>query len=872
MLKRKQKGKIQKRILRANLILIIIPMIVLAVFAFSQVSLLGGTIGTDGQESIKIEGLRALQNKSSDIVDYIDSWFEHSSVDLDRIITYNEDLFNERINVTGTRLSYHQSGVPSLPKLTYSNRYDKNINISFSDYTNSTNINSSITQLIDKSAYMDYIFNPIYKANSMYVTIIAGYELGITRVFPFINNSRSINQNMNSQDWYIFAKGLNGQTYFGEINQSLIGPAISISKAALYDNNSIIGCCCIEIELSTLREYLSQIKVLKTGYAVLIDDLGKAIIHPDVPDTSLGFPIAELEIDSIEFQSIINHTKNEEQGTEFFQKNGESWVISYTPIGKGGYSIALIVPYREIIESGTNLQNSIAALNAPMMVIFIVVLAILFCVIIFAILRMSKRITRPIKHLTDSIDNMIRGDLTKEIPIDKKRRSNEIGVLAQSFQALLVTMRLGNESYYQGDTYLAFKNYSAALQLFRTTENLKGQGICWNNLGNIFRNWGEFDKAKDAYDKAIKIAEISNDNAGFSSRLNNRGLLYLSEGNFNPAEEDFINALKIDEKMMSNDRIATRKRNLGVLNLLKNDLGEAGKYLNEAYDLDTEISFKANLAEDHFQIGRFELSRKNIDSATHNLNTALSIAEEFGNFPLMINVLKILINIYDEQDNTVLLHKMEAKLAKISELIIRKKDIIFVIDQSGSMEDQNKIRAARKGAKEVFDAVINQSDNVAIVGFHSKVNHILPLTRKSGNVEKIQNVFRDLTNTPYQTAFYDAVGLAVEMLNNSPKENQKWIVALTDGLDNFSKEYSAKTLAEYVTTLDYPLNIILIGVGRELREVFTEMNLIVNSSIRGKYIPIYSESNLSKSIADAFKRVKEIMASSEIEGFSPEEK
>jgi len=188
------------------------------------------------------------------------------------------------------------------------------------------------------------------------------------------------------------------------------------------------------------------------------------------------------------------------------------------------------------------------------------------------------------------------------------------------------------------------------------------------------------------------------------------------------------------------------------------------------------------------------------------------------------------------------------------------------------MEEQNKIRAARNGAKEVFDTVINPADNIAIIGFHSMVNHILSLTKKGGNVEKIQEIFKDIKNTPYQTAFYDAVGLAVEMLNNSPKENQKWIVALTDGLDNFSQKYSARTLAQYISTLDYPLNIILIGVGRELREVFTEMDLIVNSSIRGKYIPIYSEQNLSKSIADAFKRVKEIMASSEIEGFTPEEK
>jgi tetratricopeptide (TPR) repeat protein len=563
---------------------------------------------------------------------------------------------------------------------------------------------------------------------------------------------------------------------------------------------------------------------------------------------------------------------DEELGIEIFEKNGKSWVISYTPIGKGGYSIATIVPYLEIVESGTNLKNSIFALTIPMIAIFIIILIFLFSLIIVAILKISRRITRPITHLTNSIDNMIRGDLTKEIPIDTKRRSNEIGFLAKSFQALLITMRLGNESYYQGDIYRAFKNYSAALQLFETTQNLKGQGICRNNLGNIFRNWAEFEKAKNAYDKAIEIAKQTNDDSGLSSRLNNRGLLFLSEGNFGSAEEDFINALKIDERMLSSDGVATRKRNLGILNLLKNDIDKASKYLNEAINIDSEFSFKSSLAEDYFQIGRLELLKNNIETAINHFETSLNIAEEFGNNPLMMNILKLLINIYDEQDNIVLLHKMEAKLGKISDQIVRKKDIIFVIDQSGSMKDQNKIGAARKGAKEVFNTVINPSDRIAIVGFHSTIDNILSLIKKSGNVEEIQNIFRNLTNTPYQTAFYDAIGFAVKMLEETPKENQRWIVALTDGLDNFSKKYSSKTLAQYINELDYPLNIILIGVGRELKEVFTEMNLIVNSSIRGTYIPIYNEQNLSKSIANAFKRVKEIMASSEIEGFTPEEK
>ncbi|MFX1390324.1 MAG: hypothetical protein ACFE9Z_09700, partial [Promethearchaeota archaeon] len=330
MSKRTQKGKIQKRILRANLILIIGPMIILSIFAFSQISVLGGYTTSDAREHIEIEGFNALQNKSSDVANYVKTWFDQISIDLSRLTSYNEDLFNKRINITENRLSYHQSGIPILPKLVYSTKYDKYINTSFSDFTNNTVINSHVEQLINKSAYMDYIFNPIYEVNTNYVTMITCYDDGITRIFPYINNSRSIYQDKSAEEWYNNTKNLNGQIYFENVNHSLLGPAILLSQASMYDNNSVFGCSAIEIELSSLRIYLSNIKIHKTGYVVMIDRDGNALSHPDMPNDSIGSPIVDLEVDTVEFYSILNNIINEEQNIETFEKNEESWVISYT--------------------------------------------------------------------------------------------------------------------------------------------------------------------------------------------------------------------------------------------------------------------------------------------------------------------------------------------------------------------------------------------------------------------------------------------------------------------------------------------------------------------------------------------------------------
>ena len=119
--------------------------------------------------------------------------------------------------------------------------------------------------------------------------------------------------------------------------------------------------------------------------------------------------------------------------------------------------------------------SSIEVLKVPMIISFSLIAAGVIIVVLFAVTRIARRITLPIIDLTHSIENITEGDLTQEIAIDGKISRNEIGILAQSFQYLLVTMRLGNKSYYQGDLTLAFKNYNAALELFKTTKDHHGQ-------------------------------------------------------------------------------------------------------------------------------------------------------------------------------------------------------------------------------------------------------------------------------------------------------------------------------------------------------------------------------------------------------------
>ena len=521
---------------------------------------------------------------------------------------------------------------------------------------------------------------------------------------------------------------------------------------------------------------------------------------------------------------------------------------------------------------------TLEALKVPMIISFSLITAGVIIIVLFAVTRIARRITLPIIDLTHSIENITEGDLTQEISIDGKIRRNEIGILAQSFQYLLVTMRLGNKSYYQGDMTLAFKNYNAALELFKTTKDHHGQGMCLNNLGNIYKNWGDFNKAKESYDKAIELGSEYDDMAGLGPRYNNRGILFLSEENWTEAMNDFNKALEIDREMGDDEGVASRKRNIGILHILKNELDLAQEHLDEAFQLDSKWEYNVGLAEDEFQLGRLALLKNIQESAEEHFKNSLKFAESLGNYPLIKNILETLVKLYENQGNTTLHHKAENELSKVNEVLVRKKDVIFVIDQSGSMHEWNKMSAARTGALGVFEETINLGDRIAVIGFHSKTLTHLKLTEKKGIVSDINKIFKNLKALPFNTRLYDSIALAIEMLREAPvirgqesEERQKWVVTLTDGEDNESKKYNPKKISNLIKTIKPPLNFILIGIGPELKKYHRKMTEMVNATPRGKYITIYSIKNVQKRIENAFKTVKEIMASSEIEGFIPEE-
>ena len=858
------KGTLQQRIMRTIAICVLLPLGILALIASLQLSPLTAMIGSQGTSSIETEGINALRNSSVDAGKYVKNELDQAKVDLQRLVRNAVAILNGSMNVTETRASYRQGG--TAPPGNYTD---------YTDFGFAGSLTASMNDTINKTAYMDYACKGICMNNVNYNSIVQVYQNTVSRMYPYIVGSRVYTVNLTQSDWYMAAKvaGRNNIVLSRDSTIESHG-AVYISMPIMNENSNttVIGCIAIEYKLANLRAHLNGTRIQKTGYVALIDHSWNALSHRNSTATVAAVSILTLEgTSSTEFQNLLTTAVSGATGSGAFMKAAAEWRVAYSPVGTGGLYMLAFVPITEIIAPGVQLQGNLAALNTVAIIVFICAAAAIFVVVYFLVIKVSHSITRPVTTLTNAIENMTKGDLTKEIPMDAKSRGDELGTLAKSFQNLLITMRLGNKSYYRGDMSVAYTNYQAALELFLTTKNLRGQGMCYNNLGNIYRNWADYEHAKESYDKAIQIGEQQTDHAGLAARYNNRGLLSLSKEDWDGAKNDFDRALQIDKELGDDRGVAMRTRNLGIMNMLKQQWKPAQKLLDEAMKIDSDIGNDAGMAEDEFQLGRLAQATNDLETAEGHYKKALKTAESLQNFPLMKHILDQMVKLYDALDSTALLHKAEADLAKINEVLVKAKEVVFVMDQSGSMQAEGKMTAARSGALEVFEETINIGDDVAVVGFHSILNPLLPLTTKKGTaIANIKNVFVNLDSTPYQTMFYDAVAHAIEMLRNTPADHQRWIVALTDGQDNMSKLQNPRSLAELIKTVQPPLNFILIGVGSELKMVHNEMTMIVEATPKGKYIKIYSPKNVKKAIEEAFQTVKEIMASAEIEGFSPE--
>jgi tetratricopeptide (TPR) repeat protein len=386
------------------------------------------------------------------------------------------------------------------------------------------------------------------------------------------------------------------------------------------------------------------------------------------------------------------------------------------------------------------------------------------------------------------------------------------------------------------------------------------------------------------------------------SAYHNMALVEMDRGHEATAMKILEDAEAIDLTLKHGRGLAKRHDAMGLVLMREGRYTEALSKFKEALKTAEAEGYDRSQAYVQFHMGEFYQVQNQLKKAQGAYKEAIRLGNLTEEYWLAVYAMQNLADVLDQLDKSS--HEIRREAERLRRSIMFKKSVIFVIDYSGSMQAQNRIRAATQGAKEILESQVNPQDDVSIIVFNSSYREVLPLTRR-GEYDRprdspIVRALDSLRHPNYATAFYDALGRALVELDRIESSEHRWVIALTDGQDNSSDTFSLDaiegifsendrqskkrplTIEGFIRDNHLDVNLVIIGVGGELKQhiearvrspktgrrmTFEELLESVCENIpQGQYVSVVDSIDVKSDIEKAFQQVGVLMAQLEVGG------
>ncbi|KAI8616546.1 hypothetical protein BC830DRAFT_1117607 [Chytriomyces sp. MP71] len=648
----------------------------------------------------------------------------------------------------------------------------------------------------------------------------------------------------------------------GVSGQLLVGASVS-----LYKGGKLYGVLALQILVQALSNKLANTPILYNGYVYIVDPKANVVLYPQ-SKTSLNIYNADMitSISSVEFnnntqlfsdfwakaQSVVDKNTT----ATYAKPDGTIWTFAAASVNKTGHILVVTAPNSDILSLADSMRNTYTTLLSVSLTATI--LCTLLCAYIaFRVTNgFAKRILGPIDGMMVRLNSIARNQLNVEFEA-QPLVSHELNSVNDNFKNLLTAVRFGNKAYYADDLQVALDNYLAAEALMLKFGNLRGEGVCANNLGNVYRMLdGEFEQAVAKYNRAVEIATVMLEapNTAFdaqmalktvlANRLNNLGVLFKentddARGKLTPRDAEtaatfFARALTLHRQCDNVEGIAQVSGNIGQLLLLQGKVDEAEQMMTDSFNLvrqkgnnpvalqyaclnmgllcEAQMKFNEAATWYLYVLQRFRVVVKFVQKLV--LQRLIALCEETNekrgvNRPELGRKLReVGAPIFGVDPDTI-----GGKGQKLSQG--GRKNVTFVLDVSGSMSG-SFIQTCRKSIKDIIHKHCGPNDAITLIKFNNTHKTLFKNLTKSdaGALATMTRNIETQTDAEGGTAFYATVAFAVAEVAAAPALlGKKWLVCLTDGEDS-SWDHSAPLLK--IKTLlrnNQNLGIIVITVG-----------------------------------------------------------
>ncbi len=205
------------------------------------------------------------------------------------------------------------------------------------------------------------------------------------------------------------------------------------------------GLVVIDLDFEKIIQAVRAIQVGRKGYAFLVDDKGRNLVHPNFPPYRYGpdnYPDPSLH-------RLVADMMAGRTGWDNYTFQGQDKVAAFAPIPIMKWSLAVTIPVEEFRSEAQAIQTR---------VIQVVLIALLISVAGVSIL--SYNLLKPVRNLVSATDRIARGELGQEIPV---RSHDELGELTRSFNRMVRNLASMQDELVRSEKFISLGRLSAGV-------------------------------------------------------------------------------------------------------------------------------------------------------------------------------------------------------------------------------------------------------------------------------------------------------------------------------------------------------------------------------------------------------------------------
>ncbi|MCR3759934.1 methyl-accepting chemotaxis protein [Clostridium felsineum] len=364
-----------------------------------------------------------------------------------------------------------------------------------------------------------------------------------------------------SRDWYKDAVKNNGKIVFSNVytDAATKNNIVSISKA-VYQNDTLVGVVCMDVDLSKLSNEMKNIKIGRDGYICVTDKKGTMIVNP------VKSEIGKQNIIKTELWRKLNGNKS--GFSEYKNEDGKEQFSTFALNENLGWKIVGIMNKSELTRNTSSILNTTVIL-----ILIILVLAVIVSILI------SKSFTKNINKIVEIIKLGAEGDLSKRVEVDAK---DEFGKLSDYFNDMIEKIHFLISAIKQSSDNIL---NSSKIILNMSGETSTAVDEVAQTIDQVAQ--GAYSQAEDIANSFDEFNKLSNEITLIKGKTESINELSKNTNNFSK------NGLEIMEVLIDKTKLSNKSSK--EVTKTVNDMVEASNAIGSITDTINGISEQTNL-------------------------------------------------------------------------------------------------------------------------------------------------------------------------------------------------------------------------------------------------------------------------------------